>query len=168
MAVFVFSLNLPKNKNLMKNLLFALSLLCITGCGSTEDVASIGLRNFSNSGCKLVTEMRASNNLFGEEKIVYEASTNGRLVVKHVNALFGCDAKVSAEAHLDKDNKTIVINETVTNESANCVCPYDLTMEVGELQETTYTLKVIHKGSTVLTENINYSKDLKGERKIGD
>lgn len=152
----------------MKNLLFAVSLLCITGCGSTEDVTSIGLRNFSNSGCKLETETetRAANALFGDEKIVYEASSNGKLVVKHINAVFGCDAKISAEAHLDKDNKTIVINETAANESANCLCSYDLTMEVGELQESTYTLKVIHKGSTVLTEDINYSKNLKGERNI--
>lgn len=152
----------------MKNLLFALTLLCITGCGSTEDVTSIGLRNFSNSGCKLETETetRAANGLFGEEQIIYEASSNGKLMVKHVNALFGCDAKISAEAHLDKDNKTIVINETATNESANCLCNYDLTMEVGELQETTYTLKVIHKGSMVLTEDINYGKNLKGAKVI--
>lgn len=145
-----------------------MTLLCITGCGSTEDVASIGLRSFSNSGCKLETETetRAANGLFGDEKIVYEASSNGKLVVKHINAVFSCDANISAEAHLDKDNKTIVINETATNESANCLCNYDLTMEVGELQETTYTLKVIHKGSMVLTEDINYDKNLKGAKVI--
>ncbi len=140
----------------------------MAGCGSTEDVTSIGLRNFSNSGCKqeTQTETRAAYGLFGEEKIVYEASNNGKLVVKHFNAVFGCDANISAEAHLDKDNKTIVINEAATNESANCVCSYDLTMEVGELQEGSYTLKVVRLGTTILTESINYNKDLKGEKTI--
>ncbi len=140
----------------------------MAGCGSTEDVTSVGLRSFSNSGCKAEVEAgtRSSNGLFGEEKIVYEASNNGKLVVKHVNATFGCDAKISAEAHLDKDNKTIVINEAATNESANCLCSYDLTMEVGELQEGSYTLKVVRLGTTILTESINYNKDLKGEKTI--
>lgn len=152
----------------MKNVLFALLLLsCFSGCGSTEDVSSIGLRSFSNSGCKTEIETRAANaSIADEETIEYYASSNGKLMVKHVNALFGCDAKISAEAHLDKDNKTIVISETATNESANCLCNYDLTMEVGELQETTYTLKVIHKGSMVLTEDINYGKNLKGAKVI--
>lgn len=145
-----------------------MTLLCIAGCGSTEDVTSVGLRSFSNSGCKAEVEAgtRSSNGLFDDGRIVYEASSNGRLMVKHFNAVFGCDANISAEAHLDKDNKTIVINETATNESANCLCSYDLTMEVGELQEGSYTLKVVRLGTTILTESINYNKDLKGEKTI--
>lgn len=154
----------------MKNVLFALLLLsCFSGCGSTEDVSSIGLRSFSNSGCKTEIETRAANNasIADEETIEYYASSNGKLVVKHTNAIFGCESKVSAEAHMEKDNKTIVVNETATNEIANCICPYDLTMEVGELVDNNaYTIKIVHQGTTLLEENVTYTKDLQGKKTI--
>lgn len=66
-----------------------------------------------------------------------------------------------------KDNKTIVVNETATNEIANCICPYDLTMEVGELVDNNaYTIKIVHQGTTLLEENVTYTKDLQGKKTI--
>lgn len=71
------------------------------------------------------------------------------------------------EAHMEKDNKTIVVNETATNEIANCICPYDLTMEVGELVDNNaYTIKIVHQGTTLLEENVTYTKDLQGKKTI--
>ena len=122
-------------------------------------MSSIGLRSFSNSGCKTEIETRAANaSIADEETIEYYASSNGKLVVKHTNAIFGCESKVSAEAHMEKDNKTIVVNETATNEIANCICPYDLTMEVGELVDNNAsTIKIVHQGTTLLEENVTYT-----------
>lgn len=60
-------------------------------------MSSIGLRSFSNSGCKTEIETRAANaSIADEEAIEYYASSNGKLVVKHTNAIFGCESKVSA------------------------------------------------------------------------
>ena len=66
-----------------------------------------------------------------------------------------------------RGDKTIVVNETATNEIANCICPYDLTMEVGELVDNNaYTIKIVHQGTTLLEENVTYTKDLQGKKTI--
>ena len=113
-------------------LLFA---LFITGCNNNEESSKMPDGNpeltwYKHSGCKSVpksvkarTDGKTSG--WGEEVFEYENKGNGKLYLKHANAIFNCeteDIKVSASI----DGNTINVIEQGIGNSANCVCPFDV------------------------------------------
>ena len=62
--------------------LFLMAIICCDGAGVDNSVPSIGMKNFSNTGCKSTTRAAWSDDSYFELK----ATEGNMLYVKHVNA----------------------------------------------------------------------------------
>lgn len=117
---------------------------------------------YTQSGCK--GNSNAATNGFWDnppiERILYRAMSNGRLLVTHENTSYTCASKVKVDAVIGGD--IIVITETDQGPLANCICAYDLTVEVGPLATQDYTLIVIKDKSQWAKIPITYSPALSG------
>ena len=79
------------------------------------------------------------------------------LAISHINAMFNCaPGQIIVDATLE-DN-IISINEYSTENSANCICPYDLSFSIGPLQYETYILSVKHNYE-ILNVEIDFNKN---------
>ncbi len=117
---------------------------------------------YTQSGCK--GNSNAATNGFWDnppiERILYRAMSNGRLLVTHENTSYTCASKVKVDAVIGGD--IIVITETDQGPLANCICAYDLTVEVGPLATQDYTLIMIKDKSEWAKIPITYSPALSG------
>lgn len=161
----------------MKNikLIWAFVLLIITAIGCNNDDSDRRgsvLLSFTYSGCKNVAEsqvVRGSDveNIMGTETFQYEGIGNDNLLISHVNALYGCDAELSATAIIENRNIIIKEENAVTHSLVNCVCPFDLTMVIGSLSPGKYTIKVYREDDELYSSFIiDYTPDVKGEQRV--
>jgi hypothetical protein len=113
--------------------LFAISLL-FANC--EKDSLKLRIINFSNSDCKIKSFKNSEI-----ESIKFKSINNMQLEVFHNNALFNCcPGKIFAECHIVGDTINIVENET--ENSCDCVCPYDLVYTIDNLMPKTYYIKL--------------------------
>lgn len=106
-----------------------------------------------------------SGELVYDEYFKYEATTDGGLLIQHINTQHGCDSKIATTAFI-KDN-VITITEN-GNQDANCVCCYDVSMKIGKLKDRQYKIVVYKNSKEYTTLTIDYSSTLKGEYHITD
>lgn len=113
--------------------------------GPAQQEGVFTLKNFSNTGCKPTAPSRGEENP-DPEYLELKAVDNGGLYVIHANILFNCIAN-RFEAHVSIDGQTIIVSEVDLTEyeiKAPCKCPYDLSYEIGPLEEgKTYTITVV-------------------------
>ena len=122
--------------------LFLMAIICCDGAGVDNSVPSIGLKNFSNTGCKL------------------KATEGNMLYVKHVNALFNC-ASNRFDAKVEIDGNSITIKEydlTDLDIMTSCLCPFDLGYEIGPLKNgESYSIKVVSGVALPVTNGVVFS-----------
>jgi hypothetical protein len=77
-------------------------------------------------------------------------ASGGSVTIEHADAVYNCAAKVKLTATVTGTD--IVVQETITNpnEVADCVCTYDLSLEIKGLAAGTYTVKVIDDGGKLV------------------
>lgn len=126
-------------------------LVIIGLCGCSNDGADdtqLQVRNVASTGCKS-SSVYAEVVIRGEnpykEYLEYKAVGNGFLFLKHVNALFNCaPGELNMQATIS--GNVIKILETEQQSLANCICPYDLSCEVGPLTNGDYVV-IMCRGS---------------------
>lgn len=158
-----------------KGVFLLVNLLMLTmgfvGCSNdnekTKDDASLTLRNFVHTGCKdKATSAKAVSAGFPqldgyEESVEYSCKSSGRLYIRHVNAVFNCCAEeLRANASLT-DNR-IIITESEKSSAYDCICPYDLSFEVGPLTDGKYTVVINRDAQEYTTFVIDFDKNLSG------
>lgn len=136
-------------KKVVFSLLSVLLLVAIICCdGKDYPVSNIGLKNFSNTGCKPSTRYSESDGSYFELK----ATEGNMLYVKHVNAIFNC-ASNKFDAKVEMDGNSINIREydlTDLSIMMSCQCPFDLGYEIGPLKDgESYSVKVISGAAQV-------------------
>lgn len=145
-----------------------------TGCGSDSEGNSqeTMLKAFAKTGCKPHIETRTADvsGLYDAESFSYEATKDGSLLLCHNNAIFSCETDIKVKVSVS-DGVISVIE--YYSPATNCICAYDLTMEIGPLQVGPYTVVVyrdfdINIGKTSpqaehIRFPINYTEELKGE-----
>ena len=120
---------------------------------STENVlapeeSAVNMLVYSgNSGCKTYLASVATENSRGEtsmhkEVIQYECTSDGYLLINHINSLFSCDAQITTTAYVGKDVITI---KEYAPPMTDCICVYDVDMKIGPLKNQNYTV-VLDKG----------------------
>jgi hypothetical protein len=124
-----------------------------TSVDSTENVlapeeSAVNMLVYSgNSGCKTYLASVATENTRGEtsmhkEVIQYECTSDGYLLINHINSLFSCDAQITTTAYVGKDVITI---KEYAPPTTDCICVYDVDMKIGPLKNQDYTV-VLDKG----------------------
>ena len=133
---------MKKGVCLLSIALFLITIICCDGASVDNPVPSIGLKNFSNTGCKSTTRAAWSDDSYFELK----ATEGNMLYVKHVNAIFNC-ASNKFDAKVEIDGNSITIKEydlTDLNIMMSCQCPFDLGYEIGPLKDgESYSIKVV-------------------------
>ena len=154
----------------MKKIIYFLALIIVTamsGCSSDDEKNSI-LISSEATDCKdnpALMLNTISGELVYDEYFKYEATTDGGLLIQHINTQHGCDSKIATTAFI-KDN-VITITEN-GNQDANCVCCYDVSMKIGKLKDRQYKIVVYKNSKEYTTLTIDYSSTLKGEYHITD
>ena len=122
--------------------LVLMAIICCDGAGVDNSVPSIGMKNFSNTGCKSTTRAAWSDDSYFELK----ATEGNMLYVKHVNAIFNC-ASNKFDAKVEMESNSITIREydlTDLDIMMSCQCPFDLGYEIGPLKDgESYSIKVV-------------------------
>ncbi len=130
-------------KKVVFSLLTTMFVVVIICCdGKDYPVSNIGLKSFSNTGCKPSTRSSESDGSYFELK----ATEGNMLYVKHVNAIFNC-ASNKFDAKVEMDGNFITIREydlTDPDIMVWCQCPFDLGYEIGPLKDgESYSVKVV-------------------------
>ena len=145
-------------------------LLAVTGCtGDGDNPASdqreIELKNFSNSGCKSNEDRTRSDDNAWKEVFNYGCIHEGYLYVTHQNAMFNCCAEVFG-ADVSVEGNQIRIGEYESygaGEGCYCICPYDLSYEIGPLVEgKTYVIYIGHKGNESKVAEFEFHNSMSG------
>lgn len=149
----------------MKKLLFSLMSMLfvaiIVCCDDNEKAPDeVMLKNFANSGCK-GNGTRASDE--GREEVVaYSVIHDGYLYLNHQNVLFNC-CPGEIGANITVEGNTITIEEYETEMGCKCICPYDLSYEIGPLLEGgTYTIIIKRRDADPITETFKFKSSLSG------
>lgn len=143
-------------------LMSAVLMVMLAGCTGDVDNSvyrqmEIGLKNFSNTGCKPYT--RSGGNDYTDGSYFELTAVKGNMLyVKHINAWFNC-ASNQFEAKVEVDGNSIIVSEydmTQLEYATTCMCPFDLGYEIGPLKEgTKYSFKIITcKGPAPLVQNM--------------
>ncbi len=88
----------------------------------------------------------------------YDASVN-QLILKHINAGFNCCPE-SLYCTVSLSNDTIIVEEFEKESSCNCICLYDLDIELNGVESKTYYIKIIEPYA-IDEEKLNFELDLK-------
>ena len=76
------------------------------------------------------------------EYIEYKTVDVDYLQINHVNAWFNCEpGKIIVTAELT--NNTIVVDEYEETGLVNCICPYDLSYQIGPLNYGRYVIRIL-------------------------
>lgn len=149
---------------LMINILFF--LIVFAGCDKENSGEKIQLKDFSYSGCKENTDvvsrsghLTRSTGANQEEYIEYEATADGCLNIKHVNATFNC-CPDTIKTTISSDRGEIKIIETETGAICNCICSYDLEYKIGPFTNQKYTLILYRDTREYARLTINYTQSL--------
>lgn len=141
-------------KKLLLWLCLPLFLVSVVGCGDDDENTgqSLAVKNVYATGCK--TDGQAQNREGGsmpfpgfEEYVEYTCKSDGYVFVRHVNALFNCCSEV-IKVDVSQKGNDIVVTETETDNSCNCICPFDVSYEIGPLLPGKYNVKLEACGKT--------------------
>ena len=142
-------------------------LLAMTGCSDDGDNSpsnqkEIELKNFSNSGCKSNEDRTRSDDNAWKEVFNYGCIHEGYLYVTHQNAMFNCCAEVFGADVSFEDNQ-IKVGEYESGMDCDCICPYDLSYEIGPLVEgKTYVIYIGHKGNESKVAEFEFQNPMSG------
>ena len=155
----------------MKKYLFFLMsvmlMVMLAGCTNDADnpvsnQKGIELKNFSNSGCKSKYVRTRSDDNARKEVFNYSCIHEGYLYVTHQNAMFNCcpkglGAKISVEDNLLK------VIEYESDGLCDCMCPFDLSYEIGPLVEgKSYIIYVSQGGEESKVAEFEFHNSMSG------
>lgn len=141
--------------------LFFVFSACANDNGSESNLV---VRNISNSGCKgvvasMVSGKATAPDVLGRaERIVCKGTADGILRVTHQDLVANCASKFNASVRLDGNR--ILLTETSEGEGDRCKCTYDLTTEIGPLQDGDYILVVRMPSGKEVKMDFHFSAEL--------
>lgn len=142
-------------------------LLALAGCTNDADDSvskqkGIELKNFSNTGCKSGHVWTRSDDDARKEVFKYSCIHEGYLYVTHQNALFNCCPE-ELGADISVEDNQIKVGEFESFGECNCICPYDLSYEIGPLTEgETYIIYIGHKGDEPKVAEFEFHNSMSG------
>lgn len=139
-------------------------LLALAGCTDTADnpARTIELKNFSNTGCKN-DHVRTRSDNTNKEVFNYSCIHEGYLYVTHQNAIFNC-CPIGLGAKISVEDNLLKVVEYESDGLCDCMCPFDLSYEVGPLVEgKTYILYVSQGGEESKVAEFEFQNSMTGE-----
>lgn len=113
---------------------FTALLFAAVSCDSDDNENETGVINFSHSDCKDGTAKTLV------DQMTFTVTGDNQLNIVHTNSYLSCTGQIFVESNFSND--TIYINENSTDNSVDCVCPYDLTYSIRPVEFGTYIINV--------------------------
>lgn len=131
-----------------KYYLFFTLAFALLSCGdSNENTTSHSAKNYQMTECKTVAETRLGDDVL-KESIECNAISDGYLHVVHCNLPTVCDVE-RIDIKVTVEGKKIMVEEIpVGGGDVNCICPRDVSYDIGPFEGKGYTLSV--NGKTVI------------------
>jgi hypothetical protein len=155
-----------KARNLL--FIFVLPLLLFNSCENQKEPTGSGIsgsitnssdcKNFKSGGLKF-TEA----DTFSCVHYFYD-DVNHKVIMNHVNAGFNCCQKKYCE--LSTNNDTIIIHEFENGLACDCLCLFDLDIEIEGVNQKKYQVRFIEpyaKGQTELIFEMDLTSGNEGE-----
>jgi hypothetical protein len=111
----------------------------------------IQIVEFSYSDCKKSSEQ--------PETIHLKAINSDQLEITHSNAIFACCPNGELKIESSLSDATIILNEFYTDESCNCLCPYDLKYIIVNLDFKEYRIQMQRSGEQYSVFDIDYNSN---------
>jgi len=152
----------------MARKIFLLMLVyLLVGCSENNDVKK-GAELFSiiASDCKNKEGSEKAGNV---ERLVVQSTGDGIYKVTHQNVLFNCCLPVGLIVEMEVRNDTIFYTER-EKEAGNCrcICPYDLSAEIGNLDDGEYVLCLIKATNQLGTIKLNFKNGMYEEIPVSE
>jgi hypothetical protein len=135
-----------------KYLIIALALLatCLSCDKSEFPAKDFSVDDINYGECKPMTKSVL------EQYLLLSTTEDFYLSINHINAMFNCvPGQIIVDATLEEN--IITINEYSTENSANCICPYDLSFKIGPIKYDTYILSMNQANYEVLNVEIEFN-----------
>ena len=142
-------------------------LLALAGCTMDADNSvtkerEIELKNFSNSGCKSAYVRTRSYYDIRKEVFNYSCIHEDYLYVTHQDAWFNCCPEALG-ANIGIEDNQIKVSEYESGGYCDCICPFDLSYEIGPLVEgNTYVIYIGHKGAEMKVAEFEFHNSMSG------
>lgn len=118
---------------------------------SNDDGGGVTVKNVYSTGCKTGETVNSSSpktrsyfdEMGFEEYVEYTSKSNGYVYVTHHNVLFSCCNDSIGVDLLQDENRIIVVEREAFN--CNCICPFDVSFEIGPFIPGSYNTITIRK-----------------------
>ena len=143
------------------------AMLSLAGCTTDADNSvieerEIELKNFSNSGCKSRYVRTRSYYDTRKEVFNYSCIHEGYLYVTHQDAMFNCCPEALGASISVEDNQ-IKVGEYESDGYCDCICPFDLSYEIGPLVEgNTYVIYIGYKNNESKVAEFEFHNSMSG------
>lgn len=145
------------------NLFFSVWVLLLCGIACSENKDTVYLKNFSYTECP----KDRSDSPFGESSLTYKAMNESTLKVEISNLLLNCALeKINIDMN-HSENDHINIHLQPIGDDANCLCPRDLTCEIGNLvQGKSYSCTITNGSLSSASFDFQFTANTSGEINI--
>ncbi len=103
------------------------------------------------------------------EKLIIKAEADGYYKFDHTNVSFNCCLPAGLSANLTLSDDTLYLNEWETEQgNCRCMCKYDLTSEIKNLENGNYVLCLMKDSITRGTIKLHFTNDMYEEIVISE
>lgn len=142
--------------------------LAFLACDSATDPvnSNVKLLSTNQSGCNNQKSVAADSL---SEKIVVKALGDGCYSIEHLDSRFNCclSEGIAIDAWFRNDTLFFSESEKVLG-TCRCLCPYDVSAEIGNLADGNYVLCIIKATTYLGTANLFFNKTLNEEVLISE
>lgn len=142
--------------------------LAFWSCNSDSDTVNkdVKLLAVNQSGCNNQKSVAADSL---SERIVVKALGDGRYSIEHFDSRFNCclSEGIAIDAWFRNDTLFFSESEKVMG-TCKCLCPYDVSAEIGNLADGDYVLCIIKATTYLGTANLFFNKTLNEEILISE
>lgn len=133
------------------------------GCSDNNEPKNkeIELLSFDHTNCK----RNKSIMIEGDGEMLVVRSKGGDIYnIQHINALFNCCLPVGLTVEVTFKNDTIFYAEREKElGTCRCLCPYDLSSEIGNLESGEYVLCLIKETNRLGTITLEFKNNMNEE-----
>jgi hypothetical protein len=135
--------------------------LAFWSCNSDTVKKDVKLLSVNQSDCNNQKSVAADSL---SERIVVKALGDGRYSIEHLNSWFNCclSEGIAIDAWFRNDTLFFSEREKVMG-TCKCICPYDVSAEIGNLADGDYVLCIIKATTYLGTANLFFNKTLNEE-----
>jgi len=148
---------------MIRKLFFLLFVAAFFGCNKSNELKNdeIELLSVDHSNCKGVKSVLVDENA---EMLIIRSTGDGIYTVQHQNVMFNCCLPAGLTVEVIFKSDTIFYTEREKElGNCRCLCPYDLSSDIGNLEAGEYVLCLIKETNRLGTITLSFNGNMNEE-----